>query len=61
MTGKDDVSLKFAEVAVGVGNALRREFGSAAEIDIVSQENDSATFGFTVDGYSYSLRVNVTP
>ena len=61
MTGKDDVSLKFEDVANGVENALRREFGSAAEIERVQQDNDKAIFGFTVDGYSYSLMVNATP
>lgn len=61
MTGKDDVSLKFEDVANGVEEALRRQFGGAAEIERIQQHNDSATFGLVVDGYSYSLMVNATP
>jgi hypothetical protein len=45
----------------GVYEALRRQFGSAAEIEWVSRESGHAVFGFTVDGVDYSLTVNVTP
>jgi len=48
------------KVFVGVENALRRQFGSPAEIAQVGSTEKSAVFGFTVDGVGYSLTVNVT-
>lgn len=58
---KDDVTLKFEDVANGVEEALRRQFGSSAEIERVRDEDDGAYFGFVVDGYPYSLVVTATP
>lgn len=49
------------EVFSSVYEAVRREFGSAAEVETVHEDATSRTFGFTVDGVDYSLMVNVTP
>jgi hypothetical protein len=51
------------DVFAGVHNALRREFGSVADVQEVSPGDGTtpAVFGFTVDGVDYSLSVNVTP
>jgi hypothetical protein len=49
----------FEDVVDGVEGALRRQFGSAAEIERVTQDDSSAVFGFSVDGVGYSLMVNV--
>jgi hypothetical protein len=51
----------FENVANGVEDALRRQFGAAAEIERVMQNEHMAIFGFSVDGISHSLSVNVTP
>lgn len=48
------------QVFAGVENAIRRQLGSSAELERVSWTDRSASFGFTVDGESYSLMVNVT-
>jgi hypothetical protein len=51
------------DVFAGVHNALRREFGSVADVQEVSPGDGTnpAVFGFTVDGVDYSLSVNATP
>lgn len=52
----------FEDVANGVSEALRRQFGGSAAVEFVQEPSgDSAVLGFTVDGVDYSLMVNVTP
>jgi hypothetical protein len=59
MSAKDDVTLKYEEVAKGVEDALRRQFGSAAEVQRLDARDDMVVFGITVDGYDYFVNVLV--
>jgi hypothetical protein len=53
------------QVFDGVYEALRRHFGSAADVEEVQRDDTEGTataiYGFTVDGVNYSLAVNQTP
>lgn len=49
---------RFDEVADYVADVLHVKFGS--DVEEVLRDQNRAFFGFTVDGVSYSLSVNVT-
>lgn len=50
----------FHDVFNGVENALRRQFGASAEVDMIQEDERVAFFAFSVDDVDYSLSVNVT-
>jgi F420-0:gamma-glutamyl ligase-like protein len=47
-------------VFAAVEDALNRKFGVDGQVVHVDEDANSATFGMTIAGKGYSLRVNVT-